>query len=206
MDNYLLESMFRDNPSLNSSFNSSFNASQTSTFSQSWGGTGSPLSCSSHSMTTNATPQKMLRPLSMAKSYNVGMTGPITANAWDKTQTQTNSLANILANTSIQGMTSEHISKLLSPVDPIDPNPNAQTLRQTECHFAKHVINDNVNHSLNGNFYWIRRISTSHTLKSTFDSTKLNSFASLPQLLDIIEMITILLPMSNHYSTLRVCH
>ncbi len=65
-----------------------------------------------------------MRPLSLASSYNGGVSGGLSSGQfWQNSHqvqnnyNQANSLANILANTSIQGLTNEHIAKLLSPVD-----------------------------------------------------------------------------------------
>ncbi|CAG2107465.1 unnamed protein product [Medioppia subpectinata] len=127
--------MYRSNRSLSSSLNSSFNGSISSALSQSWGGMSSPLSSSCVSRNFNTETPKMMRPLSMASSYNAGPSG---GQFWQNdrqnghnihnTYDHTNSLANILANTSIQGLTNQHISKLLAPI----PNsPDAQAFTQT---------------------------------------------------------------------------
>ncbi|CAG2169292.1 unnamed protein product, partial [Oppiella nova] len=138
-----MPNMFRDHRSLNSSLNSSFNGSFSSSLSQSWGGVSSPLSssCISHNFTTEV--PKMVRPLSMASSYNAGVSGGVSSAQYWQSERQVhsnynhaNSLANILANTSIQGLTNQHISKLLAPI-PNSTQSNANQFNQ---------INDNSNY------------------------------------------------------------
>lgn len=118
--------MFREGQSLNSSLNSSFNTSQTSTLSQSWGGMASPLSSSYVFPNCESRTQRMYRPLSMANSYNAGVSGP---QVWQNNSNQTNSLADILAKTSIQGLTDEHISRLFSPINS-NSNSNSNQINE----------------------------------------------------------------------------
>ncbi|XP_054166084.1 zinc finger protein ZIC 4-like [Oppia nitens] len=119
-----VDDMFKDYRSLASSLNSSFNNSITNSLSQSWGGMSSQLSSSLVTQNFNTSAPKMMRPLSMASSYNGKASGGVWHNnrQMHNSFTHTNSLANILANTSIQGLTNQHISKLLSPINNANNN------------------------------------------------------------------------------------
>lgn len=89
----------------------------------------------------------MLRPLSLARSYNEGVTGAHqlaqsdSQYGYNQLSNSTNSLTNILANASIQGLTDEHIAKLLSPSIQVGPQQvvnnvgevNAQNGNQFGC-------------------------------------------------------------------------
>ncbi len=116
--------MLREPLSPDSALNSSLNASNSSALSQSWGCDRTPSLSSSCVLPSFNRRPKMMRPLSLASSYNGGVSGGLSSGQfWQNSHqvqnnyNQANSLANILANTSIQGLTNEHIAKLLSPVD-----------------------------------------------------------------------------------------
>jgi hypothetical protein len=110
-----IQSMLREPLSPDSGLNSSLNASMS--LSQSWGCESTPSLSSSCVLPSFNRKPKMMRPLSLASSYNGGVSGGLSSGQFWQNSHQANSLANILANTSIQGLTNEHIAKLLSPVD-----------------------------------------------------------------------------------------
>lgn len=122
------------------SLNSSFNFS--SAMSQSWAG-GSMYAMSAY----NNRPPAM-RPLSLSNSFTSGFAH---TNYWQSSASlnssygnsnSTNNLATLLANTSIQGLTDEHISKLLLPTQSNsnakqsanEPKNDANELTQTFRH------------------------------------------------------------------------
>lgn len=155
-------------PTTESILESSFQ-STCSNWSQSWNGS---VNSSLHSLTNSfaATsfsdyPQRRMRPLSLANSYSGGFnfpnpesiiqTGSITrCNSLDTHNRSTNRLkpkssqdiCNVLSSTNIQGLTGEHIAKLLAPMtnnnvmNNVYSNPNGKNACQLNNSLPSNLV------------------------------------------------------------------